>query len=164
MEKTNKFKKLLPHNWSIVKVYRDFENFADWKRVVKKEKADPNSRYSKWKLQHTMLYDLFLTITLDDSDIQLPDIIKKAKVLETLIPLNKYLDEDLGFAGSLSIELNQIEDDQKNLTLSYFIVYRFIFEKFSLKWLGKFLLYVGAISFLVIRYDLLSYIRNFFNF
>ena len=28
---------LNPNNWGIVKVYRDFENYADWIRTIKRE-------------------------------------------------------------------------------------------------------------------------------
>ena len=143
-----------PHNWGLVKVYRDFENFADWKKVIESEKADPNSKFNKWKLEHTKLYDIFITISLDESDAQLPEVVKRTKVLESLNTLNRYLDEDLGFAGSLSVELNQFEDDKGNPTLSYFIVYRFIFEKFSIKWLAKILFYIGVISFVTLHFHL----------
>ena len=148
------FNWLKPKNWGLVKVYRDFENFADWRRVIDEEQANPQSKYNKWKLERSKLYDIFLTISLDESDAQLPEVIKRTKVLESLNPLNKYLDEDLGFAGSLSIELNQFEDDQKNLTLSYFIVYRFIFEKFSIKWLVSTVLWTGLATFIILHYNL----------
>lgn len=150
----NMFNWMKPKNWGLVKVYRDFENFADWRKVINTEQANPGSKYNKWKLEHSLLYDVFLTITLDEGDNQLPEIAKRTKVLETLNPLNRYLDEELGFAGSLSIELNQYEDAEKNLTLSYFIVYRFIFEKFSLKWLTKVLFFSAIILFFILHFQL----------
>ena len=113
--KTNKtmFNWLNPKNWGIVKVYRDFENFGDWKRIVKREENDPNSNYNRWKLSRTKLYDIYTVISLDEEDAQLPEIIQRTKVLESLYPLNRYSDNDLGFAECLNIELNQFEDDGK---------------------------------------------------
>jgi len=146
---------LKPRNWGIVKVYRDFENFSDWKRIIRKEESNPNSKYNKWKLERTKLYDIFVTITLDDSDSVLPDVIKRTKVLESLNLLNRYLDEELGFAECLSCEFNQFEDDKGNPTLSYFIVYRFIFNKLSLSWLLKFIIINGLIVFVVLKFKLI---------
>ena len=59
-------------NWGIVKVYRDFENFADWRRVIQKEQRNPNSKFVKWKLERTSFYDVYTVVTLDESDIPLP--------------------------------------------------------------------------------------------
>jgi len=154
----NIFKYVLPKNWGIVKVYRDFENFNDWKRIINREKANKDSKFNKWKLEHTKLYDLFITVSLDDADANLPEVVKRTKLLEYLNPLNRYLDEELGFAGSLSIEFNQFENDKHELTLTYHIVYRFIFEKFSLKWLAKTVLYISLITWAFIHYNVIEWL------
>jgi hypothetical protein len=144
-----------PRNWGIVKVYRDFENFADWKRTIKREQSNPNSKFNKWKLSRTKLYDVYLIISLDESDNPLPENIKRTKVLESLNPLNRYLDEELSFAECLSCEFNQFEDKEGNATLSYLIVYRFIFNKFSLKWLLKFLFINSTLLFIILKFKLI---------
>jgi hypothetical protein len=144
-----------PRNWGLIKVYRDFENFSDWKKTIKKEQSDPKSKFNKWKLQRTKLYDIYITISLDESDDPLPENVKRVKVLESLNPLNRYLDEELGFAECLTCEFNQFEDDKGKPTLSYLIVYRFIFNKFSLKWLIKFIFKLAILIFFIIRFDLL---------
>lgn len=145
-----------PKNWSIIKVYRDFENFRDWKTTIKREQLNPKSKFNKWKLQRTKLYDIYLIVTLDESDAQLKEDVKRMMVLESLTPLNLYLDEELGFAECLTCEFNQFEDPNGNLTLSYLIVYRFLFNKFSLKWLIKFFVTIGLIAFIIIRIDLVK--------
>jgi hypothetical protein len=142
-----------PRNWGWIKVYRDFENFNDWKKIIKREEKNVDSKFNKWNLQHTKLYDIFVTISLDEEDAQLPEIIKRTKVLESLNPINRYLDEELGFAECLSCEFNQFEDDKGIPTLSYLIVYRFIFNKFSIIWLLKFITITGALTYLAIRLD-----------
>jgi hypothetical protein len=145
-----------PRNWGWMKVYRDLENFADWKRIIKREESDPNSKFSKWKLQRTKLYDVYIIITLDESDIPLPELVKRTKVLESLNPLNRYLDEELGFAECLNCEFNQFEDDQGIPTLSYLIVYRFNFNKFSIKWLSKFIFVNIILLILILKLHLIS--------
>ena len=144
-----------PKNWGIVKVYRDFENFADWKRTIRREQSNPNSKFNKWKLSRTKLYDVYLIISLDESDVPLPEELKRVKVIESLNPLNRYLDEELGFAECLSCEFNQFEDKEGNATLSYLIVYRFIFNKFSLKWLLKFLVINTVLLFVIFHFKLI---------
>ena len=146
---------LKPRNWGIVKVYRDFENFNDWRRIIKKEEADPKSNYNRWKLEHTKLFDVYTIVTLEDVDAQLPEAVQRTKVVESLNPLNRYLDEDLGFAECLNIEFNQFQDDQGKPTLSYLIVYRFNFKKFSIKWLIKFIVITGGLIFVILRFDLI---------
>ena len=147
---------LKPRNWGIVKVYHDFENFLDWRRVIKMEEARPNSKFNLWKLQRTQFYDIYITVSLDEADAQLPENIKRVKVIESLNMLNRYFDEELGFAECLDIEFNQFEDDERNLTLTYLIVYRFSFKKFSIKWLLKFLIINSILAFIIIRYDLIA--------
>lgn len=147
---------LKPSSWSIVKVYRDFENFFDWKRTIKKELANKKSLLNNWRISHTKLYDLYVTVSLDETDALLPEVIKRTKILEILNPLNKYLDEDLGFAGCLTCEFNQFVDDQNNPTLTYLIVYRFNFEKFSLLWLLKFVAIITALVGVVVYFDLIT--------
>ena len=150
------FNWLKPRNWGIVKVYRDFENFADWRRVVKREEANPNSNYRKWKLSRTKLYDIYTIVNLDEIDMQLPEAVQRTKVVESLNPLHRYLDDDLGFAECLNCEFNQFEDDEGKPSLSYLIVYRFNFNKFSLKWLLKFLVVTGALTYVVLHFNLIS--------
>lgn len=147
---------LKPKNWGIVKVYRDIENFNDWRKTINKEESNLKSKFNVWKLQRTKLYDIYTIVTLDDADLQLPEVVQRTKVLESLNPLHRYLDEDLGFAECLNCEFNQFQDDQGKLTLSYLIVYRFNFNKLSLMWLVKSLIILGVITYVILKFDLLS--------
>jgi len=155
-KKTTMFNWLKPSRWGIIRVYRDFENFADWRRVIREEEAKPLSKYNMWKIERTKLFDLYTIVTLDEADNQLPEAAKRTKVIETLNPLHRYLDDDLGFAECLNCEFNQFEDDEGKPTLSYLIVYRFRFDKFSIKWVLKSLIILGVLTFIVIKFDLVS--------
>ena len=151
---------LYPRNWPIVRVYRDFENYIDWIKVIGREERTHNSKYNKWKLKRTKLFDVYTIVTLDDADLPLPEVVKRTKVIETLNPLHRYLDEELGFAECLNCEFNQFFDDENEPTLSYLILYRFRFEKFSIKWLIRFLLITGILIFLIFKLGLIALIVN----
>jgi hypothetical protein len=144
-----------PKNWGIVKVYRDLENFSSWKKTIKKEERNRRSKYNQWKLNRTKLYDIYTIISLNEEDSNLAENIQRTKVIELLNPLHRYLDDELGFAECLNIEFNQFEDDEGKPTLSYLVVYRFNFNKLSLKWLIKFIVKLGILIFFIIRFDLL---------
>lgn len=153
------FNWLKPRNWGIVKVYRDFENFADWKRIIKREEADPRSKYNQWKLERTRLFDVYTIVSLEDADAQLPEVVQRTKVIESLNPLHRYLDEELGFAECLNCEFNQFEDaDNHQPTLSYLIVYRFHWNKFSIKWLCKFIIINSILIYLIVHFNIISFI------
>jgi hypothetical protein len=150
-----------PRNWGIVKVYRDFENFVDWKKTVRREQANPNSFFNKWKLSRTKLYDVYTTVSLENTDALLPENIQRVKLMEILNPLHKYLDEDLSFAECLDCEFNQFEDDKGSPTLTYLIVYRFRWNKFSIGWMLKSLIILSILIYLIIHFNILSWIISF---
>lgn len=154
------FKWLNPINWGIVKIYRDFENYLDWVKTIKREESNPRSSYNEYKLQRTKLFDLYITVSLEQEDKNLPETIQRVKVLESLNPIHKYLDEKLGFADCLNCEFNQYEDENKQLTLTYLIVYRFRFNKFSIVWILKNILIWGLIIFFVNKFNLVSWILS----
>jgi len=151
---------LRPRNWGIVKVYRDFENFNDWKRTIRKEQANINSPFNKWKLSRTKLFDVYTTLSLEDADMQLPENIQRMKLMEMLKPLHKYLDEDLGFVENLSCEFNQFEDDNHTLTQTYLVLYRFDFKKFSLKWLSGFIVKFSILLFFILHFKIITWILH----
>lgn len=147
---------LYPRNWGIVKVYRDFENYADWIKTIKREQKNPNSKFNQWKLNRNYFYNVYTTVSLDDVDMQTTEIVQRLKIIEMLNPVHRYLDEELGFAECLTPEFNQFIDDKGNKTLTYLVVYRFSFNKFSINWLLRWMFIIGALWFVVARFDLLS--------
>ena len=67
------FRLFKPHTWGIIKVYRDFENYNDWKRTIKAEKADPKSKYNKWRINHNPFYNIYFTMDIEETEEQLPE-------------------------------------------------------------------------------------------
>jgi len=144
--------------WGITKVLRDINNYRDWIYTIKKEKRNPKSKFNYWKLSHNAFYTLYFTLDIAEEETQLPENIKRLRILESLGPLNRYLDEELGFAECLVPELNQFIDDDGNLTLTYLIAYRFAFNKLSLGWVIKWTIIITLLALLISHFNILSII------
>ena len=120
-----------PKTWGIIRVYRDIVNYIDYINIIKREREDPYSKFNKWKLSHNGFYTIFATVDIDENEAQLPQKVMRLRMIESLAPLHRYLDEELGFAECLIPEFNQFFDEENNPTLTYLISYRFGFNKLS---------------------------------
>jgi len=139
---------------SIYLAYIDIINYFAWKKIVKKEEKDPNSKYNKFGFKRNFFYDIFITISLDDIDKALPLEGQRYNVIEKLAPVNRYIDEELGFAECIVPEFNQFFDKDNNPTLTFLIGYRFTPEVFSLGWVFKWIFYLGiaGVLFFLFKY------------
>lgn len=152
-----------PSTWGISKVWRDLENYSDFIRIIKREKANKKSKFNKWKLNHNYFYTIYFTMDIEEGESQLPEEIKRLRIVESLAPLHRYLDEDLGFAECLAPEFNLFYDNDGNPTLTYLIAYRFVFNKLSLKWFIKFLFKLGILITAIILFfklDVIEWIQS----
>ena len=139
-----------PRTWGVGKVLNDIQNYKDWIRVIKREESNANSNYSKWKLSHNYFYTLYFTHQMEQTEAQLPENIMKLRMIESLAPLHRYLDEDLGFAGYITPSFNQFYDDDNEPTLTYLVMYRFSFDQLSIWWFIKFLIKWSALITLLV--------------
>ena len=80
-----------------------------------------------------------------------------------LNPVHRYLDEELNFSECLTPEFNQFMDDKGNKTLTYLILYRFSFNKFSLNWLIRWIVIIGVLCFVIAKYDLFTKLFTLFK-
>ena len=119
----------------IIGFIRDIQNYRSWVKTVKAEKANPRSKWNQYKMQHNPTYVAYKYITLPDETAELPDEVKQQRVFEGLAPINRYLDEDLGFADSLDIDPRVYYGEDGKPTLTYFIMYFFAFKTISLNWI-----------------------------
>jgi len=115
-------------------IIRDLSNYSKWISVIKEEKSNPLSKYNKFDFSNNIFYVIYTVISLKDEEKVLPEEIKKMKVLELMAPINRYLDEDLGFADYLVPEVSEFYDENNLPTLKYGLVYKFAFKRLSLKW------------------------------
>jgi len=144
----------------LFQVIKDIKNYRSWIKVIKEERSNPNSKYNKFELSHNYFFILYFTVTLPDEDAALPEKIKRLRLYETLTPVHQYLDMDLGFADYIIPEFNQFYDQEGNPTLSYGIIYRFAFKRLSLKWFLTRSLFIGFLTWALIKWPILS---NLFN-
>lgn len=114
--------------------WRDWDNYRDWQKTIRREEEDPNSLFNKYNMGRNVFYNVYTIVSLAPENSVLAQNIQRVKVIEALTPINRYLDENLKFAEYLSPEISQISQDGE-LTLNYLVVYRFMFQKLSLKWI-----------------------------
>jgi hypothetical protein len=136
--------------------YVDAVNYFDWKRTIKKEEKNPDSKYNTFGFKRNFFYDVFVVISLDEMDKALPIEGQRYNVIEKLVPVNKYIDEELGFAECIVPEFNQFFDAENTPTLSFLIGYRFTPEVLTLGWVLKWIFYFGIAS-------LAFYLFTYFN-
>ena len=113
--------------------WNDFDNYRDWIKTIKREEADKNSTYNKFNMGKNYFHNIYVILTLPPENKDLPDEILQMRVTESLIPVNRYLDETLKFAEYLTPEFSRVFNNDEP-TLSYLAVYRFTFHKLSLSW------------------------------
>lgn len=157
IKKANKFSL---NNMPIVAVIRDIKNYVDWIKTIDKEKANPNSLWYRFNMKHNFFYTIYFPITLPDEDVALPDKIKRLRVVESLAPVHRYLDEDLQFAEYIVPEFNQFYDEDNKPTLVYGIVYRFAFKRLNLKYVISRLLFWGVTIWALFKYPVIEWLKN----
>jgi hypothetical protein len=135
-----------PSTWGIAKVKTDIENYRDWAHTIKREKANKHSKFNKWKLNHNSFYTVYFTYDVSEEESQIPENIMRLRMIESMAPLHRYFDEELGFAECLTPEFNNfINEETGDPTLTYLITYRFSFNKLSIWWVVKFLAKWGVL-------------------
>lgn len=140
----------------IMEVIKDLKNYRSWIRIIKEERIKPDSKFNKYDLSHNYFYVLYVAVTLPQEDSALPENIQRLRVMESLSPINWYLDVDLGFADYIIPEFGQFYDKENNPTLTYGIVYKFAFKKLSLKWFLTRIISVGLLTWALIKWPIIS--------
>jgi hypothetical protein len=136
----------------LIGVIKDIRNYRKWIQVINEEVSNPNSKFNKFGISHNYFYVLYFPLTLPPEDAVLPDNIKRLRVVEMLSPVHQYLDNDLGFANYIVPEFNQFYDEEGNPTMTYGIVYRFAFEKLSIKWVLSRILFISLLIWSLFKF------------
>lgn len=147
--------------WSripIIGVIRDIRTYRSWIKTIREEAYNPQSKFNQFHLNYNYFYVLYVPISLPEEDINLPENIKRLRLMELLTPIHIYLDEDLKFAGSIVPEFNQFYDDDNNPTLTYGIVYRFAFDTLSLRWVITRTIGISALIWALIKWPIISWV------
>jgi len=162
-KKANTRKKLKRPLWRklpILGVIRDIQNYRSWIKTIQAEAYDTHSKFNKFGLDFNFFYVLYVPVSLPQEDAVLPENIKRLRLMEILSPLHQYLDNDLGFAGSIVPEFNQFYDEEDNPTLVYGVIYRFAFDTLSIKWVFTRAIFMTILIWAIAKWDLLSLAFN----
>lgn len=151
---------LIPSRWGIWLAIKDIQNYRSWIQTIDIEKQNKNSIFNKWAMKHNFFYVLYFTISLPEEDRVLPDNIKRLRVVETLAPVHRYIDEELQFAEYIVPEFNQFFDEENKPTMVYGIVYKFAFKKISIKWFFYNLIILGGLTWMILKFQILQYLIN----
>jgi len=141
---------------------KDIRNYRKWIKTIDEEKRNPDSKFNQFGLDHNSFYILYLVASLGEEEKALPETVKRMRLMENLTSLHRYLDEDLGFANYVIPEFSQFYDDQNNPTLSYGVVYKFAFEKISVKYLITRLLFWTGVIFATTYFNLIPLLISLF--
>ena len=140
----------------IIRVWRDIENYRSWIKVIKEEALNPQSKLNKYKIDYNYFYILYFSVSLPETDFNLPENIKRLRLMEILVPVHQYLDEELGFAGNIVPEFNQFFDDEDNPTLTYGAIYRFAFDRLNLQYVITRTIGLIAAIWILTKYPIIS--------
>lgn len=153
-----------PFKWSIWIIIKDIQNYREWIKIINKEKEDPNSLFNKFKMKHNYFYTIYFPVHLRQEDKDLPDNIKRFRIIEMLSPVHRYFDEDLQFAEYIVPEFNQFYDENNEPTLAYGIIYRFAFNKLSIKWVLSRIIFWGGLIWLCLKYPIIEWLKHLYGF
>lgn len=141
-------------------VVKDIQNYIDWIRTINREKANPKSKWNAFKMKHNFFYVVYLPVVLPEEDMQLPEEIKRMRIVEMLAPVHRYFDEQLQFAEYIVPEFSQFYDEDNEPTRVYGVMYRFAFNGLSLWWVISRSVVIGTIIWLTLKYDLIHKITS----
>lgn len=137
---------------SLYLVYKDLLNYYKFIKIIKSEENDKASTYNKLGLNRNKLFNIYIYRYMEDGDEQLPKLAQRHKLIESLNSINSYLDLELGYGEYLVPEFNQFFDDDEKPTLTYLVMYRFMFQRLTFGWALKVLGGIGLLTFLLINY------------
>lgn len=144
----------------LLMVINDLKNYSEWIKTINREKRKNDSMWNKYHMKHNFFYTIYFPIFLPEEDRVLPDSIKRLRVIETLAPVHRYIDEELQFAEFIVPEFNQFYDDENKPTLTYGIVYRFAFKRLSLKFVLYRLLFMGLFIWGLFKLPNIEWLKN----
>lgn len=141
--------------WGIVLAFRDIINFFKFKKEIREEIKNPHSKFNAFGLNRNKLGNvLYIQCDFVDSDFMGADYNNERMVMNYLKPIIMYLNDDIRWGEYLDIQISQFYDEDELPTYSYAVEFLYIFQKFSFKWLFKWIsiiLGVGVSFFVLLK-------------
>ncbi|NJO91723.1 MAG: hypothetical protein HC831_24215 [Chloroflexia bacterium] len=66
--------------------------------LSKRRNPIKKSMYNSFNMGKNWFYNIYVIVTLNGEDANLPEAVQRLRLTETISPLNRYLDEKLRFA------------------------------------------------------------------
>jgi len=122
--------------WRLYLAFREVVNFFYIKRTARKNKNTPT--WQSFKLRVDWVGRIYTVINLRKEDTGDDDMVKKARLMEQMMPINKYLK---------TLDLHEImfpAIEQKS-DRSFLVVYSPLFDKFTILYFFRILIILGLL-------------------
>jgi hypothetical protein len=117
--------------------YREIVNFFYIKRTAKRESK--TATWQSFALRVDWVGRIYTVLNLRKEDIGDEDLVKRTKLLEKMVPINKYL-SSLDLSEIVFPAMEQVSDR------SYLVVYSPIFKNFTLLYAIRILLIIAVLT------------------
>ena len=142
--------------------YKDIYNYILFRKIINKEEKTPNSKYNKLKFQRNSFYTLNFIVTLPEETYELTAEQRRLYLTDAIQPHVEYIGEELGFSEYIVAEAKQFFD-QDGPTLSYGVIFSFVFNTLSFKLILKWLIYILIIiGIFVYNNQIFHFFKNLF--
>lgn len=100
--------------------------FKEFKKEIKEEMMDPDSKFNKFGLQTNNFGDvIYVQLDFDDAAFMSSDYNSQKMVMHKLKPIDDYLRVDMGWDEPLDLNISQFYDGDDFPTYSYAVKYQF---------------------------------------
>lgn len=142
----------------LFKVIKEITDFFFIGRTLRK--ASKTETWKKFNLRRGWFNVAYTVINLPPEVYESEEMYHRTYVIEEVSPINEYFKE-LNLAEVVSVETIDIGNKDQGI-YAYLIKYEPLFRVFSLWWIIKWSLLIGAIWWSVAHFNLVSYIASLF--
>jgi len=119
----------------------DFVNFFKFKRSLRKEMRNIESKFNEFGLKKNWLGNIVYTqIDCKDDELMSFDFNYERMLQKRLYPIIEYLSTELGWGDYLTMQVSNFVDDEGEPTLSYAVL--FIFSGYNMNMTKMFIMYI----------------------
>jgi len=135
-----------------IQCMKDFSNFFKFKKMMKKESLNKDSKFNKYKLHNNWLGNIvYVQIDCTDEDLMNANYDADYMLKLKLKPIIEYLSTELDWGDYLNLQVSNFVDEDGNSSLSYAVLflfngYRLTFSKFLMNCIVSIVL-LGGITY-----------------
>ena len=142
--------------------YKDIYNYIQFRKIIKAEEKNPQSKYHKLNINRNFLYTLNFIITLPEETANLTADQRRVYLTEYIKPYVEYVGNDLKFGEYLVADIKQFFDED-GPTLSYGVMFSFVFIYLTFKQILKWLVYICIITGLIYAWPfIIEFVKKMF--